>query len=282
MMADHPDNWIWTATGLNNIKSNNTLPDFLENLQGMNQKKIDSLMSNDTLNLQDEGQRFLADDTTDFARSFVTPYEDEQGSINILSDTLTQGIIDQRQGQQDGMIRSLQDMGAQVDESRLLTDIFAAGGQVPTANRLNLPSQNKKDVRERSQARLGDNAMREMYRLMVGKPPQEQAKIARAWKQSWEESIQDIRDLFAKYDETQKGGTLDSVDYGRDDIIMGDNPAFEKGDSIIPQIMKGGPMLRKLFGLKMANLLGKDGEAVRDKIRVNEMFSEVDLQILLG
>lgn len=282
MMADHPDNWIWTATGLNNIKSNDALPDFLEKLQGMSQKQIDSLMSNDTLNLQDEGQRYLVDDTTDFARSFVTPYEDEGGSVNILSDALTQGIIDQRQGQQDGMIKSLQDMGAKVDESRLLTDIFAAGGQVPKANRLNLSSQNKSDVRERSQTRIGDNAMREMYRIMVGKPPQEQAKIARAWKQSWEESIQDIRDLFGKYDEAQNDGSLDTVDYGRDDLIMGENPAFKDGKSIIPEIMKGGPMLRKLFGLKMAKLLGKDGEAIRNKIKVNEMFSELDLQILLS
>ena len=118
MNADHPDNWIWTSTGINNIKSNDPLPEFLDKLEKMTPKKQKSLMSNKTLNLQDEGQRYLVDDTTDFARSFVVPYTDDQGTVNILSDTLTQEMIDERQSQQDELIKSLQDMGAQVEQNR--------------------------------------------------------------------------------------------------------------------------------------------------------------------
>ena len=263
LMADHPDNWIWTSTGINNIKSNDAMPDFLDKLGGMKKGKIDSLMSNQTLNLQDEGQRYLTDDTTDFARSFVTPFTDDEGTVNILSDALTQDMIDEKHGQQDTMIKSLQDMGAQVDESRLLTDTFAAGGSIPKSMRLNLSSQNKEKIRERSQTKLGDNAMREMYRLMVGKSPQEQAKLSRAWTRSWDESIQEIQDQFKMSDNGQ--------DFTNPNLVLGDGG-----------VMRGGPSLRKLFGLKIAEILGKDGESIRNQIKVNELFSEFDLETILG
>jgi hypothetical protein len=268
MMADHPDNWIWTSTGINNIKSNDALPDFIEKLKNMSPKKLEKLMSGSTLNLQDEGQRYLADDTTDFARSFITQYEDDEGPVNILSDTLTQSIIDQRQGYQDTMIQSLQDAGAQVDQSRLLTDIFAAGGVVPKQHRLNLPSQNKEDIRERSQARLGDNAQREMYRLMVGQPPERQAQISRAWTSSWKEAIQIIRDQFALYDNGEN--------FTNQDLVLGDE---DPETGLSP--MKGGPTLRKLFGMLIAQKLGADGEAIQKRISVNEMFDVITLGDLL-
>jgi len=266
MKADHPDNWIWTSTGINNIKSNDPLPEFLDKLGKMSPKKQKSLMSNRTLNLQDEGQRYLVDDTTDFARSFVVPYTDDQGTVNILSDTLTQEMIDERQSQQDELIKSLQNMGAQVEESRLLTDMFAAGGSLPKENRLGLSSQNKTDVRERSQSRIGENAMREMYRLMVGKSPEEQARLVRAWSQAWTETIQEIRDQFALSDAGK--------DYTNSDLILGDEVS-KSGK----KIMRGGPSMRKLFGLKMAKLLGDDGEAIRKQIRVNEMFIGIEEEL---
>jgi hypothetical protein len=253
MMADHPDNWVWTSTGVNNIKSNDALPQFIEKLQGMDQEKIDGMMSSDTLQLQDEGQRYLTDDTTDFARSHVLQFSDENGTVNILNDTLTQSMIDERQGQQDGMIKSLQEMGAKVDQSRLMTDMFAAGGQVPKQFRLNLPSQNKEAIRERSQTKLGDNAMREMYRAMLGKPPEQQAKIARAWLQSWDESIQEIKDQFKLSDEGQ--------DLTNDQVVTADDG-----------VMKGGPTLRKLFALKLKELLGDEADDIVNTINVREMF----------
>ena len=269
--ADHPDNWIWTSVGVNNIKSDLDMQGFIDSIQKEKKgKKKEDLKIRDLL-FQDEGVRYLTDDTTDFAKSFVEEYVAEDGeTYNVLSDSLNSKMIEEREKQQLDLIKSLQDQGAQVAESRLLKDIFAAGGQVPSRYRLGLPSQNKEDVRERSQVRMGDNAIREMFSVMAGKPKEEQAQIQRAWLESWRESLDTIKDNFSKYDRGE--------DYDRDDFVFQPEP-----DASGRQVIRGGPSLKKLFQQSLLNKLPEEvGQRIAKQIQFRESieFDDNEVEVL--
>ena len=279
--ADHPDNWVWTGVGLNKKKSNDTVPDFLKKLDSMKPADQRNLMSDDVLQLQEEGVRHLRGDSTDFAESHIQEYEDEEGKVNIISPTMTMEMIEERQNQQLGLIEELQSRGGQIESSRIMNDMFAAGGSIPKEGRLGLASQNKTDVRERSQARMGDGVIREMFASMVGKEPAEQAKISRGWTKSWKDSLEIIKRNFGLYDAAQKDG-LDSVEYDDNDLIFKDNELFAQDKSKIQQIIRGGPTLRKLMRRELSNNLGDSVANVVDKISVNEwLTSELDSRLFL-
>ena len=167
---EHPDNWLHADAGVNSMKDNRSMADFLENVvEPLRDKKREDY--NDLGAIQESGKTHAAS-VTEMIKTMLL---DEDG---YLREGLDPSMIDTLMDQEGGLIKALADAGVK-QSPRFAKEFFSnfRGG-----------GRGKKIVRQqtgvKNQFTTPPWAYIPLIRSMVGQSREDQDRIANGWNQS--------------------------------------------------------------------------------------------------